>query len=117
MNEKPDSRTRLLADLFHENWAEGPPATAALRAAASARRRRARQRLFLTTGAMAAVLALALTRPASKPAVRPAAAARAAAYEIISDDELLADVSDRPLFATRASDGAREIVVLDDTNP
>lgn len=70
------------------------------------------------TGAgMGAMRALALTRTAPKPAVRRDATVRSPGYEIISDDELLADISDRPLFATRASDGVRKIEVLDDTNP
>ncbi len=122
MTEKPDFRTRLIADLFQGDWADGPAAAAALRAAAGARRRRARQRLLLTAGSvagMAAVLLLTLAHPGSRP-VRVRAAApptSASSYQVISDDELLADVSDRPLLALREQNGAREIVVLDDANP
>ncbi len=104
MNEKPDFRTRLIADLFHDDWAEGPAAAAALRAAGCARRRRARQRLLVTVGSvagMAAVLLLTLVHPGSRPARVHAASptAPASAYQVISDDELLADVSDRPLLS------------------
>jgi hypothetical protein len=120
MNEKPDFRTRLIADLFHDDWADGPMAAAALRAAGCARRRRARQRLVLTAGTvagMAALLLVTLVHPGSRPARVPAAAPSAPGYQVISDDELLAEVSDRPLLALREPNGVRQIVVLDGVNP
>ena len=120
MNEKTDPRTRLIADLFQGDWAEGPAAAGALQAAAYARRRRARQRLLLTAGTaagMAAVLVFALVHPDSSSTRHRVDVPKVSAYQIISDDELLAEVSDRPLLALREPGGARQILVLDGENP
>jgi len=119
MNEKPDFRTRLVADLFQGDWSQGPAAAASREAAAWVRRRRARQRFLLSAGAaagMAAVLLLALAHPEGKPSRAPVAPRRTPAYQVISDEELLADVSDRPLLALREPGGASRIVVLDGEN-
>jgi hypothetical protein len=116
MNDEHQQRSRLIADLFHDDWANGPAGDLARAAAAHARRRRSLRRIVATTGATigaAAALALALLyRPAApRPAtlsVRPAAAA----YETISDDELLALLSDRPLLARQNDDGTRSLALL-----
>jgi hypothetical protein len=120
MNERPDFRTRLLADLFQDDWNEGPAAAASRDAAAWGRRRRSRRRLLLTAGTaggMAALLLLSLIHPGAVSVKRAGAAPSAPAYQIVSDDELLADVSDRPLLALHEPGGARRILVLDNENP
>jgi hypothetical protein len=136
---EPSARDRdaLLADAFHPNWASGAPLEFARAAAKAARQRRAARRSVAGFAAAAALLllALAVSRPGSS-ASRPArtitetppsesgeaeAAASASArvpasgtrgYEIISDEELLAQVRDRTLLAVTRADGRRAIVVL-----
>jgi hypothetical protein len=122
MNDPSDPKARLLAETFHGDWSEGVPASFA-RAAARVARRRASARHALGASLVAVLMlaaAFAFFRRSASPA-RPevqamAAAAQAGApasgYEILSDDELLAQVRDRPLLAVRRADGTREIVVL-----
>ncbi len=127
MTEKPDPRTRLIADLFHEDWEKGMASDFARSAALQVRRRRVRRRTFLaaalTTGA-AAALAILLVRSdvrmgangnGAVPMIGPAQVQTAAAhpgYEIISDDELIADLRDRPLLILGNKDTGRKFVVL-----
>jgi hypothetical protein len=145
MNEPPDPRSRLLADLFPADGPEGGLAHFARAAARHARRRRSRQRLSGAGAAIAgaaAVLAVFFSRPdlrtvrsstvepgvraasglqsdgsraasaTGAEAARLASAARPAGYEIISDDELIADLHDRPLLVLGTKATGRKIVLL-----
>lgn len=134
MTDRPDQRARLLAETFHEDWAAGP---AAAFARAAAGRARARRRLRTTASAagVAALLAvfafvlnpsrapapLAAPRvaanraepapPASVKHPEPASTARG--YEIISDEQLLAQLRDRPLLVVQRPNGSRQITLLE----
>lgn len=139
MSEKTDPRTRLVAETFHDDWASGPAHAFALRAAASARRRRSARRLVIGTGLMAAVLALFFLTarppavapldpsvsvapvaptlapsPSSTPVTAPAPLLSKTfpAFEIISDDELFAALHGRPLLILPGEREDRRIVVL-----
>ncbi len=116
MNEPRDRRAKLVAELFHENWAGGPVSDFARIAAAHARRRRRLRQSLVAASAVtgfAALIAVALFhRPPVAPIAVPPRAAPA--YEIISDDELLAHLRDRPLLVLRKENGGREFVVLGD---
>ena len=116
MNKNSGDREKLLAELFHGEWPDGPAAQFARRAAALARRRRRYRHAFIITGAAAgiiAVWAISLRHLPSPSPRTPVVASPAPAYEIISDDEFLAQLKDRPLLVTRGKNGAREFVVLD----
>jgi hypothetical protein len=116
MNKPEQEREKLLAEAFHGEWSTGPAAEFARRAAAVARRRQGYRRGLVTVGAaagIAAALVISLrheTAPSRGPAVR---AAPTPAYEIISDDELIAQVHDRPLLVLPQENGAKKIVLLD----
>ena len=127
--ERSAARDALLADSFHEAWTSGAPAEFARAAARSARRRRAgfRAAAISATFATVALAWAVFVRPASRPSSVPPAPSRTAAvesaparapapaargYEIISDEELLAQVRDRALLAVTRENGRREIVVL-----
>jgi hypothetical protein len=115
MDKKDHEREKMLAELFHDNWADGPAGEFARTAAALARRRRGNRRAFAATGIAAGIAAVLISihqRPAPTP--EPAAPAKIApAYEIISDDELLARLPDRSLLVLRRENGSREFVLLD----
>ena len=115
MNKKSAHRDALLADVFsHDDFATGPAARFAQIAARHARRRRlARTALLTTTATAALVTALAFAwLPRPMPTARASAAsAPKPAYEIISDAQLLALVTDRPLLVIN-NDGAPPQVVL-----
>lgn len=119
MNRKYDRDAKLLAELFHDDWTEGPAAGYARKAAAAARRRRQLPRALLggaaatAAGAAAFWLAMPSSRqplPAAAPAIAPPIAR---AFEIISDDELLVELRDRPVLVVTKADGTREITLLD----
>lgn len=116
MNKKPDRREQLLAELFHANWTEGPTGNFARLAAAHARRRRFARRSLAGIGAAAAILALlflASVRRSPSPQAVNVPTKATAGYEIISDDELLAQLHDRPLLAVREENGTRKFVLLE----
>jgi hypothetical protein len=120
MTNRPDNRTRLLAETLEGEWTAGPAATMARRAAAHARRRRTIRRasVVLTSGALIATLLMVSRRAPAPVAPLPARVAMAPAvaplgYEIISDEELLATLRDRPLLVLPQENGAKKIVVLD----
>jgi hypothetical protein len=116
MNKTPDPKSRLLAEVFHDDWESGPASLFARMAATHARRRRRLRASLLAAGATAglvAVLVSALRQHPSPPHVVTIAAKPAPAYEIISDDELLARLKDRPLLAVKKPDGAREFILLE----
>jgi hypothetical protein len=120
MNETPDKHAKLLAETFHGDWESGQPAAFA-RVAANAARRRHLARRSLQAACAATITAIAvviaLTRPSAPPlpssARAPVAQQKSHGYEIISDEELLAQVRDRPLLALKKANGTREIVVLE----
>jgi hypothetical protein len=119
MTKRPDPRETLLAETFQGgDWADGPAGGFARRAAAAARRRRFVRGTIVASGAAAgiaaAVMFALLHRPTEPPfAAPPAITATAPAYEIISDDELLAQLRDRPVLTVKRENGTREIVLLE----
>lgn len=139
MSDQPDPRTRLVAETFHDEWASGPAHAFALRAAASARRRRTARHVLTGAGvaATAAVVFWFTSRPSlpagpispapaviatATPAPSPAPAASSAllttgskispAFDVISDEELFAALHDRPLLILPRESAERRIVVL-----
>jgi hypothetical protein len=117
MIERPDHRTKLLADTVHGDWLEGPVADFARQAAAHARRRRRLRRTAQAAGVIACFIAggLALYFRVPPPSHRHTTLqeSKTRAYEIISDDELLAQLHDRPLLALKKENGTHEFVFLD----
>lgn len=120
MNKPADKEAKLLAETFHEEWTAGAPAAFARAAAAHARnRRRMRQGIAATVGgiAMAAVCLAVWPRratplpPVAPSMVPPPVAARG--YEIISDDELLAQLRDHPVLVVKRTNGTKEITLLE----
>ena len=114
MNDSRDPRTKLLAETLDGDWAEGPAAAMARGAAAHARRRRVVRRTSLVLTAAAALAVVIFTGKlthAPAPLVQVAAVHRG--YEIISDDELVALLRDRPLLVLPQANGAKKFVVLD----
>jgi len=107
MNERPDPKSRLIADLFHEDWDSGSASRLALEAAAQVRRRRVLRRgaIAATLSTCALLLAVMVARGSSRSVLKPAiesspervpvplAVQTHKGYEIISDDELIADLS------------------------
>jgi len=113
MNDKGNQRTKLIAELFHGEWSDGTAAEYARKAASHARTRRARRRTVWTTVAGMAAAGLFLwTHPTEKRSVPRPPAPKTLAYEVISDDELLADLHDRPLLVIRKENGDRQFVML-----
>lgn len=117
MIERPDHRTKLLAETVHGDWAEGPVADFARRAAAHARRRRRLRRSFQAVGAtvclIVATFATYLHQPSRSRQNAKPPEHKTPAYEIISDEELLTELHDRPLLAMKKENGTREFVLLD----
>ena len=130
MKNKPDPRAQLFSDAFQEDWADGPMHAFALRAAAAARRRRLRQQF----GAGGAIVALVVTILFSAKSMIESSPARVAApfahaakttaadttasitaepaYEIISDDELIAALRGRPMLILPDAPNGPRVVVL-----
>lgn len=114
MNNQPDRRTKLLAELFHEDWATGRLSDLARVAAAHARRRRRIRRSLIVAGTAAAIAIASLLPYFRSTPVKSAVFAKPSlAYEIISDDELLTLLHDRPLLVIPEQDGTRRFVVLE----
>ena len=114
MNDPRDLRTKLLAETLHGDWADGPAAAMARRAAAHARRRRALQRAALTLTAVAAMGAAVFVGHRTRQlVVMPPAPNAPAAYEIISDEELMVLLRDRPLLVLPQPNGSKKFVVLE----
>ncbi|HVS52072.1 MAG TPA: hypothetical protein VHD62_06920 [Opitutaceae bacterium] len=116
MNNRHDRETRLLAEIFHGDWTEGQTADFARAAAAHARRARAMRSLAVGGAGIvaAAAIALMLFSATSTPRTSvPSSAPAAKGYKIISDDQLLAELRDRPLLVVKKKNGAREFVLLD----
>jgi hypothetical protein len=117
MSEKPSNRTELIAEAFHENWNDGHLADLALRAAAHARQRRRMRHGFQIGSAITCVAAILLMLNSThqlqpvQPTLRQITPVPA--YEIISDEELFAELKDHALLAVKNENGARELVLLD----
>jgi hypothetical protein len=117
MNRNRDRDARLLAETFHADWATGHASVFARAAAANARHRRT---LRHTLGATVAAIAIGAftflaTRHSTLPPVQPIAeksAVTSRGYEIISDDELLAQLHDRPLLVVKKENGEKEFLLL-----
>ncbi|MEO5961024.1 MAG: hypothetical protein ABIR80_18105 [Opitutaceae bacterium] len=121
MNNNRDRDAKLLAETFHADWDTGPAATFARAAAATARRRRTLRHTFAATAAALAIGAFTLVATRPEPlatSVRVPVAKTAIpqrGYEIISDDELLAQLHDRPLLVVQRAGGKKEFVWLAET--
>ena len=114
MSDSPHNRAKLLADTLQGEWATGPAAAMAQRAAAHARNRRALKRASLALTAAAAIAGAVLVGSRTRlPVAAPPAPAAQLGYEIISDDELLAQLKDRPLLVLPQENGTKKIVLLD----
>lgn len=116
MNDPRDPRTRLLAETLQGDWENGPVSRLAAAAAGQARWRRRRRHALAGLGSVATLALVALLwlppRPAP-PAAAPAPVTLAPpAYEILTDEQLLAELHDRPLLSVGGPDGAPRIVVL-----
>lgn len=111
-----EAHRRLLADTLQGSWTEGPAAAMAQRAAVHARRRRKRRRAAVASSLLAAVLALAWSlRREVQPMASPSPAqtiARAPGYEIISDDEMMTLLADRPILVLPRENHTPQIVLL-----
>ena len=120
MNRHDRDCTKLIVDTFHDDWVGGRAASWAGVAARHARRRRTGRRALAVGGALLLVVAGVsfLTRPAPSPA-RPATASTPSprGYEIISDDELISGLKDRPLLVVTKANGSRELIVLSAAPP
>lgn len=118
MNDKNDPHARLVAETFHDDWSEGPASEFALSAAAHARTRRT-QRRSAVAGVALAMIASVLFFFARQHHHAPALAAPLAstvksvpAYEIISDDELITLLRNRPLLILPQERADRRFVLL-----
>ncbi len=120
MTENPDPRARLVAETFNDDWNTGPGSTFARHAAAHARRRRAMRRALAAGGALSVAFAVVVFSarfrvPPNRPDVSndlPLASV-SPAFEIISDDELMIALRNRPLLVLPQETGARKFVLLD----
>ena len=118
MNDKNDPHARLVAETFHDDWSEGPASEFALRAAAHARTRRTLRRAAATGGALLAIangIFFATRHPLATPSLVATVMSTAKptlGYEIISDDELVALLRDRPLLILPQERGDRRFVLL-----
>ena len=128
MNEKPDPRARLVAETFNDDWGAGPAAGFALAAAALARRRRRLHRTLYVGSAVALAVASAVfLQRVRTPVAAPIATAApdlpvrvaelaskfSPAFEVISDEQLFAELRGRPLLILPQSPDGRRIVLLD----
>jgi hypothetical protein len=113
MNSRRDRETRLLAGVFHGEWTQGAPATFAHAAAALARRRCRLRVLALGSAGLAVATALALALFSAHANRAPLAPRTAKGYAIISDDQLLSELRDRPLLVVKKENGTREFVLLE----
>ena len=117
MTKKREQQEKLLAETFHGDWSEGASAGFARTAAAAARRRHRTRRALVASGAaagMAAAVLVSLFHRTNAPIEKFPTTKTRPAYEIISDDELIARVQDRPLLVLPQENGTKQIVMLGD---
>jgi hypothetical protein len=123
MIEPRDPHSKLLAETFHGDWSGGVAGRFALRAAAHARRQRTLRRALAVAGASAVVAVVAFFTRSEPPAVRAPITraselkqtAPARGYEVISDEELLSQLRDRPLLVVKTQTGGKQFVLLETT--
>src|SRR5262249_599745 len=116
MNERRHRESKLFAETFHPAWSDGETAQFARTAAARARLRRGLRRAATIAGAAALVIAVGIMIAARKSSVsmtvvRQTAAPRA--FDLVSDDEFLVQLRDRPLLVVKTRDGGNQFVLLD----
>jgi hypothetical protein len=120
MTEKPDPRARLVSEVFGDDWGTGPASAFARSAAAYVRQRRRRRRNAVAVAGVAALAALvfaAYLRPHQEPALAPVSEVKPGTkatplFEIISDEQLMAELRDQPLLILPQDDGSARFVVL-----
>ena len=115
MNKREREKENMLAEAFHGDWATGPTGNFAQRAALTARRRHSYFRMLGAAGAAAGIAAavlLSFRHPTAVPQETAGPSETSPVYEIISDDELLSQLKDRPLLVLRDKNGKREFLLL-----
>ena len=118
MTNREHQEAKLVTDLFHTQWNEGSVAACARRAAAHARHRHTIRKSFIVAACV--VLGGGMTffsvfhwLAARSEIPLPRFTENTRGYDIISDDELVAQLNDRPLLLVRRDSNSREIVILD----
>ncbi len=121
MSSHTPDHDRLLAETSLGDWTSGPTAQFARAAARSARRRHRLKRIVPATAAACVITAIAFFTHRTAPSPSPSSASASAvtarpiqpapAYEIISDTQLLALVTDRPLLVVQNSPEADPIIL------
>ncbi len=112
---RSEREAELIADLFHESWDSGEVAGYARKAARRTRRRRILRKSLAAAGIalLLATLSFFFVRsPSSAPTEQPFSSANASPenYEVISTDQLLSAIRDRPILVVR--NGKSEKVIL-----
>ena len=114
MPKPPESRRSLIEAAWHDDWANGPAAEFARRAAASARRRRRVRQVSLVGGIVIALVisgfAPRLLSPSRTP--EPALVAANPGYELISEDQLMAALAGRAVLILPDEPGGKRIILL-----
>jgi hypothetical protein len=118
MSKHEDNESKLLADVFHDDWQNGPAGGFARRAAARARcQSRVRHALPVAAAcALAVAIGLIVKREHPAPSLPDEGGVQqkisGRGYDVISDEELLTQLRDRPLLVVRKENGTREFVLL-----
>lgn len=111
MKNDPELKERLLADTFAQDWNDGPAAELVRAAASAVRRRRRRPAMIVLTVASFA-LAIGMFFPPGKPGRAANPPGRRPAYELASDEELLAHLKVQPTLLIKHADGTVELRFL-----
>lgn len=116
-NKRSEREAELIADLFHEDWAEGKMAGYARRAAAGTRRRRILKNSLAATAlvALCALFLYPLVRQRSSPPEGKTSARFIPLqrdFEIISTEELLSQLRDRPLLVIDEGQNQKRVILL-----
>ncbi len=115
-NSRSERETELLADLFHENWDTGKAVYYARQAAVLVRRRRLVKTSLAATALVTLLAALfwPVVRERSIPRERmakdPAPVQRN--YEIITTDQLLNQLRDRPILVVKEGRAGKKVILL-----
>lgn len=108
-----NKKEHLLRDTLGETGGEA----FARAAAAAIRRRHVLRRTSLAAIAVAVLTTLSFIRPDIRPTPAPQPVAKAPAFEIMSDQDLLAQLQDRPVLILRNQSRITEVVFLPETKP
>jgi hypothetical protein len=111
MKNDPERKERLLADVFAQDWNDGPAAELVRTAAAAVRRRRRRPAL-IALGVASFALAIGVLSPLRKPGRGTNLPEQRPAYELASDEELLAHLKVQPTLLIKHADGTAELRFL-----